>query len=69
MLQTIFSFSCTLEPEGGNNKVVNYAMSGNITAQMASNLLQQLMILEAVKKAQDDNNSKKPVKEKTLDKG
>ena len=59
-----FSMSCILEPEGNKDqqKVTNYVMLGNITAQLASQLLQQLIVLEAVKRAKLEEEAKGPKK-------
>lgn len=47
----VFTLACVLEPEGGNQKVTSYIMSGNLSPQMAADILQQLIIEEGIKRA------------------
>jgi len=58
-----FFFSCILEPGKGKNQhnVINYVMGGNINTQFASQLLQQFIVLEAVKQSKAEaEKPKKP---------
>jgi len=62
-----FSMSCVLEKDASTKdqqKVTDYIMSGNINPQFASQLLQQLIVLEAVKKAKLEEEAKKADKPK-----
>lgn len=51
MILATFFLSCMMEPEGGNQKVVDYVMGENISAQLASEFLQKFIIQEAVNQA------------------
>lgn len=47
-----FTMSCVLEEDESTKdqqKVIDYVMAGNVAPQMACQLMQQLIILEAVK--------------------